>query len=119
MDFTHENLMVAVYSAMGLFRIDKALNPKKMVPHREWRAARMVPFSARLVVERMACTSDHRGYEEAYIRVFVNDALQPLGFCREDETEEAGDGTCTLDAFVKSQGYARSDGNGDYAKCFE
>lgn len=117
--FTHENLMVAVYRAMGLFYIDKALEPKKMDPHRDWWAARMVPFSARLVVERMACTFGHRGYEEAYIRVFVDDAKQPFGFCREGETERAGDGTCTLDAFVKSQGYVQSDGNGDYVKCFE
>lgn len=56
-DFTHENLMVAVYSALGLFHVPKPLNPKKMPKDmdREWLASHMVPFSARMVVERLQC----------------------------------------------------------------
>ncbi|KZT68433.1 phytase [Daedalea quercina L-15889] len=130
-DFTHENLMVAVYAAMGLFNVEegKAPNPRKMPTNwerRVWRASRMVPFSARMVVERLECgrvrVEDDEGWvvvgreveTETFVRIFVNDALQPLEFCGAKETE----GMCRLDAFVKSQEYARRDGNGDFGKCY-
>ena len=68
----------------------------------------MVPFSAQMVTEKVLC----RGKE--YVRIFVNDALQPLEVCGAKE-----DGLCELGAFVESQVYARSDGSGDFEKCFE
>ncbi|KAI0072417.1 acid phosphatase, partial [Panus rudis PR-1116 ss-1] len=135
-DFTHENLMVAVYSAMGLFNIsDNPLSTKKMDKDRIWIASRMVPFSARMVVEKLACDGpqytprpvdeDEDGDKVSedfwgdgrqageYVRVLVNDALQPLEFCGGDEN-----GLCTLEAFVESQGYARRSGDGDFEKCY-
>lgn len=121
-DFSHENLMVAVYAALGLFNVTEgdAPNPRKIPKdweERVWRASRMVPFSARMVVERLQCgrvrPEDVRG-EETFVRVFVNDALQPLEFCGAKTRE----GMCRLDAFVKSQVYARNDGNGDFEKCY-
>lgn len=66
-----------------------------------------------MVVERLA-----RKEEETYVWAFVDDALQSLGFCRRDEVMESREGMCTLGAFVRSQGYARSDANGDFTKCF-
>ena len=45
--------------------------------------------------------------------MLVNDAVQSLDFCGAD-----GNGLCTLDAFVASQGYATSDGAGDFERCF-
>lgn len=126
-DFSHENLMVAVYAAMGLFNVTEgdAPNPKKIPKdweERVWRASRMVPFSARMVVERLECgrvrVEDVRGEEqktETFVRVFVNDALQPLEFCGAKVRE----GMCRLDAFVKSQAYARNDGYGDFEKCYD
>ena len=57
-DFTHENSQIAVYAAMGLFNVSKALDPKKMEKkpeEREWVASRMVPFSGRMVVEKLTC----------------------------------------------------------------
>ncbi|THG97873.1 hypothetical protein EW026_g4210 [Hermanssonia centrifuga] len=118
-DFTHENLMVAVFSAMGLFNFSEGLNPKKMDENRGWVASRMVPFSARMVVERLACygsgteDEDEEGEEEEYVRVLVNDELQPMEFCGAGK-----DGLCTLDGFVQSQEYARRSGNGDFEKCY-
>ena len=133
-DFSHENLLVAVYAAMGLFNVTEgdAPNPKKIPKdweQRVWRASRMVPFSARMVVERLECgrvraegkdvQPDSEGAEkttvtETFVRVFVNDALQPLEFCGAKTRE----GMCRLDAFVKSQAYARNDGYGDFEKCY-
>ena len=109
-DFSHDNQMVAIFSAMGLFRQPAPLDPTKPDPRRTWRVQRIVPFSGRMVIERMECASETGGQ---YVRVLVNDAVQPLEFCQADTH-----GLCTLDAFVDSQGYSRNDGEGDFEKCF-
>ncbi|GLB34379.1 putative histidine acid phosphatase family protein [Lyophyllum shimeji] len=117
-DFSHDNQMIAIYAAMGLFRQRTAPDPAGPDPRRTWLAARLVPFAARMVTEKLVCAvagaGGERGEEEeAFVRVFVNDAVQPLEFCG-----ARGDGMCTLEAFVASQAYARNDGNGDFERCF-
>ena len=107
-DFTHENEMVAIYTAIGLFRQEKDLDPKHPNSKRTWIASHLVPFSARLVTERMDC------FGIASVRILVNDRLQPLEFCGGDKH-----GICTLDSFIDSQEYARNDGDGDFEKCFD
>ncbi|KAI0650867.1 phytase [Trametes meyenii] len=106
-DFSHDNQMVAIFAAMGLFNQTAPLDPTRDDPAHTWRTRAIVPFSARMVVERLQC-----GREQA-VRVLVNDALQPLKFCGAGR-----DGVCKLDAFVESQAYARNNGNGDFEKCF-
>ncbi|KAI0638614.1 phytase [Trametes polyzona] len=111
-DFSHDNQMVAIFSAMGLFKQPAPLDPVKPDPARTFRVQRIVPFSARMVVERLECEKE--GEEKAqHVRVLVNDAVQPLEFCGGDK-----DGLCKLDAFVESQAYARNNGEGDFEKCF-
>ena len=61
-----------------------------------------------MITEKLRC-----GGKE-YVRIFVNDALQPLKFCGAES-----DGMCELGAFVESQAYARSDGSGDFEKCYK
>ncbi|OBZ70283.1 3-phytase A [Grifola frondosa] len=48
-DFSHDNQMIAIYAAMGLFPQHAALDPTAPNPHRSWRVAKLVPFSARMV----------------------------------------------------------------------
>jgi hypothetical protein len=157
-DFTHENLMVAVFSAMGLFNVSKPLNPKKlpMDDDREWLASHMVPFSTRMAVERLRCPVDvsetkglqatlegrqrsalwntdlmthaeddvedarnHLSESELFVRILVNDELQPLEFCNNyGSSWQRKHGLCTLLDFVQSQGYARRSGDGDFEKCY-
>ncbi|KAK0443979.1 histidine phosphatase superfamily [Desarmillaria tabescens] len=105
-DFSHDNQMIAIYSAMGLFPQSANLDPTKPDPSRTWLASRLVSFSANMVTEKLECSG------EEYVRVLVNDAVQPLAFCG------SGDGLCSLDAFVESQSYARNNGDGDWEKCF-
>ncbi|KZT27915.1 acid phosphatase [Neolentinus lepideus HHB14362 ss-1] len=115
-DFTHENLLVAVFGAMGLFNQSTTLNPRHVgKKHRTWNAHKMVPFSARMVVEKMECEKWPGLSEETseFVRVFVNDEMQPLDFCG------TGEGVCTLNAFSESQKYAKDSGQGDWEKCFE
>lgn len=105
-DFSHDNEMIAIYAAMGLFRQANALSTTKPSPKRTWVASHLVPFSARMVVEKLQCGKTQN------VRVLVDDALQPLEFCG------SGNGICTVDAFVKSQSYARNNGEGDFERCF-
>ncbi|KAJ7137743.1 histidine phosphatase superfamily [Mycena epipterygia] len=105
-DFSHDNTMVAIFGALGLFRQPRPLSTAEPDARRTWRTHAMVPFSGRMVVEKMACGGGE------YVRVLVNDALQPLEFCH------AADGLCELSAFVDSQSYARNNGGSDWEKCF-
>ncbi|KAJ7749579.1 phytase [Mycena maculata] len=111
-DFSHDNAMVAIMGALGLFRQPHPLSTAGPDPRRTWHTHAMVPFSGRMVVEKLACGA---APAEEYVRILVNDALQPLEFCAPDGI---GRGMCTLPAFVDSQSYARSDGGGDWEKCF-
>ncbi|KAJ7686903.1 phytase, partial [Mycena rosella] len=109
-DFSHNNQMTAIYAAMGLFLQAAPLNPTAAPAHMGmWVASRLVPFSAHMVVERLACACGAQ-----YVRVLVNDAAQPLAFCADQKTP----GVCELGAFVRSQAYARGGGDGDWATCF-
>ncbi|PPQ73830.1 hypothetical protein CVT26_012145 [Gymnopilus dilepis] len=98
---------------MGLFKQAKPLDPAKIDVGRTWITSRLTPFSARMVVERLSCGTKGQKKTRSFVRILVNDALQPLEFCGGDK-----DGLCTLDAFVESQAYARNNGNGDFEKCF-
>ncbi|KAI0028509.1 phytase [Vararia minispora EC-137] len=103
-DFSHDNQMVAIYSAIGLF--NQTLNPLEPQANRTWVNSRLVSFAARMVVEKLDCNG------AAFVRVMVADKVQPLEFCGGD-----ADGLCSLDAFVKSQRYSREDGYSDFEKC--
>lgn len=106
-DFSHDDELIAIYTALGLFRPPRPLDPIHPDPDRTWVASKLVPFSAQMIVEKLECDRNE------YVRLLVSDAVQPLEFCG-----ASGDGLCSLDAFVKSQYYARSNGAGDFEKCF-
>ncbi|KAF8205775.1 acid phosphatase [Mycena galopus ATCC 62051] len=111
-DFSHDNTMIAIFAALGLFRQPSPLSTTGPEAWRTWRTHEMVPFSGRMVVEKLAC-----GGGGEYVRILVNDALQPLNFCT-SEGDGWGVGICALPAFVKSQSYARSNGGSDWERCF-
>ncbi|KAG1762194.1 phosphoglycerate mutase-like protein [Suillus occidentalis] len=96
-DFSHDNEMVAIYGALGLFPQMRPPNPTKADPHWTWVVSRLVPFSGRMVTEKMQCFE--AGIPGDFIRILVNDAIQPLAFCG------AGDGLYC-------------NGAGDFEKCF-
>jgi hypothetical protein len=99
--------MAAIFAALGLFCQPTPLDPTQPNPRRTWRASALVPFSGRMVVERLTCAGVKK------VRILVQDVVQPLEFCGADEQ-----GVCELDKFVESQAYARNDGDGDLEKCF-
>ncbi|KIY65057.1 acid phosphatase [Cylindrobasidium torrendii FP15055 ss-10] len=107
-DFSHDNQMIAIYAALGLFPQDAPLSTAGPEEGRTWKVDELVPFSARMVTEKFVCDGD----ATEYVRILVNDAVQPLAFCGD------GSGRCTVEAFVESQTYARENGQGDWEKCF-
>ncbi|KAF9233783.1 histidine phosphatase superfamily [Melanogaster broomeanus] len=109
-DFSHDGEMISIYSALGLFVQPSDLDTTQPDPDRTWIVSQMVPFSARLITEKLQCTVS--GSVGDYVRILVNDAVQPLDFCG-----ATGNGVCTLANFVESQYYARSNGDGDWAQC--
>ncbi|THU97247.1 phytase [Dendrothele bispora CBS 962.96] len=115
-DFSHDNQMIAIFSAMGLFPQSSPLPPvppaNRPDPTRTWIVSQIVPFSARMVAERLSCSSSYASKQA--VRILVNDKVMPLEFCGASE-----DGVCELDKFVESQVYARNDGEGDFEKCFD
>jgi len=105
--------MIAIFSAMGLFKQPQPLDPTNPDPKRTWVVSKMIPFSARMIVEKLACGDQANGKAGDFVRILVNEVVQPLPFCGGSEA-----GLCSLDDFVKSQGYARSNGGGDFERCW-
>jgi hypothetical protein len=122
-DFTHDNLMVAVFAAMGLFRGEEGEGPGK-----DWTISRMTPFAGRMVVEKLDCVDSSpdlpRGKSGEFIRILINDALQPLGSpSRDGQRDKRGSrpgrkGLSALEHFLESQTYVKSGGRGDWERCF-
>ncbi|KIY44902.1 acid phosphatase [Fistulina hepatica ATCC 64428] len=110
-DFSHDNEMIAIFSAMGLFRTRAPLDPREDRGSPRWRVRDMVPFSGRMVVERLECSAGRNAAAGTYVRVIVNDRVMRFAGCPY--------GICSLASFLGSQAYAVHDGYGDFAKCFE
>ncbi|KAM4064722.1 histidine phosphatase superfamily (branch 2) domain-containing protein [Hirsutella rhossiliensis] len=103
-DFTHDNSMMSVYAALGLYNMTGDLPARHKLSPREthgYSASWTVPFAARMYVEKMQCGHE----EEELVRVLVNDRVVPLQSCGADEL-----GRCKLAAFVDSLSFARSGG---------
>lgn len=111
-DFTHENSIIAIIAAMGFYRDQNPLDPLLPDPARRWVASELVPFSARMVTERLHCAASRHRQEGTYVRILMNDALVDL-----ECADGAVNGMCTLASFIESQAFARSDGGGDFEKC--
>ncbi|KZT70268.1 acid phosphatase [Daedalea quercina L-15889] len=112
-DFTHDDLLIAVYSAMGLFptpTLNYTSTDDKETS--AWRVDQMTPFAGRMVVERISCSDAYASGEGEYVRVLVNQAVQSMPFCDSDDND-----LCSLDTFVESQAFARNSGYGIWDEC--
>ncbi|KAK1507675.1 histidine acid phosphatase [Colletotrichum tamarilloi] len=110
-DFSHDNDMMAIYGALGLYNETAALsktNRTSVAETKGFTASWTVPFAARMYVEKMKCGG---GSDEELVRILVNDRVVPLVGCGAD-----GLGRCKLGAFVDSMGFAKSGGLWD--QCF-
>ncbi|EAW10331.1 histidine phosphatase family protein [Aspergillus clavatus NRRL 1] len=109
-DFSHDNTMVSIFFALGLYNSTELLSKTSVESTKEsdgYSAAWLVPFAARAYFEQMQC----KGEKQPLVRAIINDRVVPLHGCNADKH-----GRCKLDKFVKSQSFARSGGN--WAQCF-
>lgn len=124
-DFSHDNDMVTIFAALGLYNATKPMGNETRVEREEglngWAAAWTVPFAGRMYVEKMVCGDDGPRDEaedgdekrkQELVRIIVNDRVIPLQNCGADEL-----GRCELGKFVESLGFAR--GGGEWDKCFD
>ncbi|OAA80847.1 3-phytase B precursor [Akanthomyces lecanii RCEF 1005] len=110
-DFSHDNGMMTVFSALRLFEDTKDLpTTERRSPEQldGYSASRAVPFGARMYVEKMQCA----GSDEELVRIILNERVVPLRGCDADKL-----GRCKLDKFVESMSFSRS--GGDWSRCGE
>lgn len=116
-DFTHDNSMISVYAALGLYNRTGELPATRKLSPREafcYSASWTVPFAGRMYVEKMRCgreTDGKKEEEEELVRILVNDRVVPLQSCGADKL-----GRCRLGAFVDSLSFAQSSGR--WKTCF-
>ncbi|KAH9826807.1 3-phytase A [Teratosphaeria destructans] len=100
-DFSHDNDMTAIFSALGLYNTTTLLPNTSVVETPQangYSAAWTVPFAARAYFEKLQC----RGRSDEMVRVIINDRVLPLAQCDGDQ-----DGLCTLQSFIDSLVFAR------------
>lgn len=111
-DFSHDNDMTGIFSALGLYNNTELLSNETVLEANStqakgYSAAWTVPFAARAYFEKMKCGRQ----SEELVRVIVNGRVVPLIGCGADKY-----GMCTLSTFVESQSFARTGGLWD--NCF-
>ncbi|TID14216.1 Asperfuranone polyketide synthase [Venturia nashicola] len=110
-DFSHDNDMMNIFSAFGLFNATKPLSNTTFTPPEKtngFSASWAVPFSGRAYFEKLQCA----GQKEEMVRVLLNDRVVPLETCGGNHQ-----GLCTLSKFVDSLSFARAGGFWD--ECFD
>ncbi|KAK6343789.1 hypothetical protein TWF696_007451 [Orbilia brochopaga] len=105
-DFSHDNTMVSIFSAMNLFGGLRDLSKERTHSLDDFDVAELVPFAGRMYVEKLACDDA----DEELVRVLINDKIMDLKGCHEQRY-----GACKLSDFVQSLDWARRGGN--WADC--
>ena len=112
-DFSHDNTMVSIYTALGLFNSTAPLPPSTVQTPEQMKgyaASWSVPFGGRSYIEKMVC-ADAPDANEEYVRILLNERVVPLHGCPVDAL-----GRCRLRDFVEGLSYARR--GGDWEACF-
>lgn len=109
-DFTHDSVIANVLAALDLPAFAQELPVHHPDPQRMYRTSQLVPFGARLIVEKLQCRASSRFpavtasnvTEGRFIRMKLNDALLPLGSLSACAAEKREDGVCSMSGFLKS-----------------
>lgn len=78
-DFSHDNEMVEILTAMGILTMDQKLPTTHIPKHRQFVLSKLVPFGARWAFERVRCgrsrhdaeTDDEWKSRNMFVRVLV------------------------------------------------
>jgi hypothetical protein len=110
-DFSHDNDIVAILSALGLYNNTMPLPKSSMRTPQQlngFAASWIVPFAARAYIEKLRCQDS----AQSYVRVIINDRVSALTTCGGDFL-----GRCKLSDFVESLSFAEN--GGLWSQCFE
>ncbi|CAO1630804.1 unnamed protein product [Sympodiomycopsis kandeliae] len=104
-DFTHDDVIVSVLTALNYTQLSDSLDPYHRDPHRKFRLSEVTPFAARLIFEVIECndSSNKHGHQsQHYIRTLLNEAVVPMD---KDQgcSKARDDGMCGLQDFVNYQ----------------
>ncbi|KAG6033621.1 hypothetical protein E4U19_006338 [Claviceps sp. Clav32 group G5] len=107
-DFAYDSTLMTVYGALGLWTNETVVLPSnRMVSANNadgYSATWLVPFAARMYVEKMDCDKDGKDL----VRVLVNDRVVVPKGCKADAL-----GRCKLKDFVDGLQFAREGGHWD------
>ncbi|EPS35902.1 hypothetical protein H072_10637 [Dactylellina haptotyla CBS 200.50] len=101
-DFSHDNSMVSVFSALNLFEGTHDLSKDHSGHGHKFNVAELVPFASRMYVEKLKC----EGEKEELVRILINDRVMELKGCDEKKY-----GACSIGDFVEMLKWARNGGN--------
>lgn len=137
-DFTHDDIIVSVLTAMSLDYFHQAPDPTTYPPNpeRTFRLSHLTPFGARLITEVISCAApDPKSVKDArvqyyptqydwnpanatnkFIRMRLNHGILPLNTLRGGACNNGrGDGMCSMSDFLDSQKNASTLANYDFA----
>ncbi|CAE6441626.1 unnamed protein product [Rhizoctonia solani] len=102
-DFSSDNNIAMILSALGILRDAKPLPPAGPIPSsstQQFVVSKLVPFAGSTVVEKLSCPALP---EKEYVRIIINDAVIPLTDLAPCGKLGATQGLCALGKFVESQ----------------
>lgn len=112
-DFSHDNQMGPIYTALGLHKPSSDL-PTDRIVQSPWITSQLLPFAAQLVVEKYTCDPSYAGGASTeWIRILNNDRVIEVPYC----AVQGGGGLCGLAAFIDTLGYAMGGAADDWANC--
>ncbi|KAK4683158.1 hypothetical protein QC764_122690 [Podospora pseudoanserina] len=112
-DFSHDNDMMGILGALGVYNGVKPLNNNTRQEPEDaggFSAAWTVAFAARIYVEKMVCGGT-KGNGEELVRILVNGRVVKPHNCEADDF-----GRCKLDQFVEGLEFARK--GGKWGECW-
>ncbi|KAJ5128817.1 phytase [Penicillium atrosanguineum] len=111
-DFTHDNGLIPIFFAMGLYNGTATLSTKHIQSESAadgYSASKTVPFAARAYIEMMQCSKDTDS--DPFVRVLVNDRVVPLHGCNVDKY-----GRCRRKDWINGLSFAKD--GGDWSSCY-
>ncbi|ODN97157.1 hypothetical protein I350_08137 [Cryptococcus amylolentus CBS 6273] len=128
-DFGHDNEMLETLAALGVLKQHRPLTTSEVPLKRTFILSHIVPFGARLTFERVSCDTNNWGINppdeepetrkegtKSFVRILVNDKIQPVIHSACEQSALAEHGLCELDAFIESQYFARE--GVDWGVCY-
>ncbi|KAK4686161.1 hypothetical protein P7C73_g3973, partial [Tremellales sp. Uapishka_1] len=115
-DFTHDNEMVEILTALGIMKQHRSL-PTSYVPElRTFVLSEIIPFGSQFIFERIACDlgdwepdpndSDQdrsKDGKKDYVRILINDKITPVNHVACKQSGFVEHGMCEVESFVESQ----------------